>query len=55
VAYGWYQFYMAVAVYDEAPKTFQETIDALPALQYGLNEGTAHVGWHAARIKVTIT
>jgi hypothetical protein len=34
VAYGWYQLYMVVTVYDEAPKTFQETMNALPALQY---------------------
>jgi hypothetical protein len=35
VAYGWYQLYMVVTVYNEPSKTFQQTMDALPALQYG--------------------
>jgi hypothetical protein len=34
IAYGWYQLYMVITVYDEVPKTFQQTMDALPALQY---------------------
>jgi hypothetical protein len=34
MAYGWYQLYMVYTVYDEAPKTFQQTIDALPALHF---------------------
>jgi hypothetical protein len=34
VAYGWYQLYMVITVCDEAPKTFQQTMNALPALHY---------------------
>lgn len=34
VAYGWYQLYMVYTVYDEAPKTFQQTLDTLPKLRY---------------------
>lgn len=34
LAYGWYQLYMVMTVYDEPQKTFQETMNALPALKY---------------------
>jgi hypothetical protein len=34
VAYGWYQLYMVITVYDETPKSFQQTLDSLPKLRY---------------------
>jgi hypothetical protein len=34
VAYGWYQLYMVTSVYEESPKTFQQTLDHLPKIRY---------------------
>ena len=37
VAYGWYQLYMVITVYDEPPKSFQQILDTLPKVQYNQN------------------
>ena len=34
LAYGWYQLYMVVSVYNEPPKSFQQTMDDLPKIRY---------------------
>lgn len=34
IAYGWYQLYMVITVYNEPPKTFQQMLDTLPSLRY---------------------
>lgn len=34
LAYGWYQNYMVIIVYDEPAKTFQQTLAALPNVRY---------------------
>ena len=34
VAYGWYQLYMVLSVYDEPANSFQQVLNTLPALRY---------------------
>ena len=34
VAYGWYQLYMVISVYDESPKSFQQIMEGLPQTRY---------------------
>jgi hypothetical protein len=34
VAYGWFQLYMVVSVYDEPAKSFQQTMDDIPNVRY---------------------
>jgi hypothetical protein len=33
-AYGWFQLYMVMSVYDEPAKSFQHILDALPNVRY---------------------
>lgn len=34
MAYGWYQLHMVIAAYEEPAKTFEQTLDNLPHVQY---------------------
>ena len=34
VAYGWFQLYMVISVYDEPAKSFQQAMDGLPNVRY---------------------
>jgi hypothetical protein len=34
LAYGWFQLYMVISVYDEPAKSFQQTMDVLPNMRY---------------------
>jgi hypothetical protein len=34
VAYGWFQLYMVISVYDEPAKSFQHILDVLPNVRY---------------------
>ena len=34
MAYGWFQLYMVISVYDEPAKSFQQIMDGLPAVRY---------------------
>lgn len=34
VAYGWFQLYMVISVYDEPAKSFQQIMDGLPDVRY---------------------
>ena len=34
LAYGWFQLYMVISVYDEPAKSFQQIMDALPSVRY---------------------
>jgi hypothetical protein len=35
MAYGWFQLYMVISVYDEPAKSFQQVMDLQPTLRYG--------------------